>query len=274
MALKSLIFFSLCCFYRVVFALDVQLANSYQRQPAENYLVSEKLDGVRAIWRNNQLVTRNGNRINTPSWFTENWPNVWFDGELWSKHNDFEFIASTVLDAEANQAAWRSIKYFVFDMPDTSNPFLIRYQHYLQTINKTDSQYLVAIKQHQFSTDEELAQFYQTRIQQGAEGIMLHAKNALFSAGRSANLLKYKPHQDAEGIVVGYSAGKGKYKGLVGALIIELENGDKIKLGSGLSDELRSTPPAIGSKVTYRYNGFTKYGKPRFARFLRQRKEE
>ncbi|WP_274760526.1 DNA ligase [Pseudoalteromonas sp. G4] len=273
MALKSLIFFSLCC-YRIVFAMEVQLANSYQQQSVANYLVSEKLDGVRAIWRNKQLVTRNGKQINAPSWFTEHWPDTWLDGELWSKHNDFEFIASTVLDHKANQEAWQNIKFFVFDMPDTSNPFIKRYQNYRSIISESKSAYLVAIEQFQFSTDDQLAQFYQTRLDEGAEGVMLHAKNALFSVGRSANLLKYKPHQDAEGVVVGYSAGKGKYKGLVGALIIELENGDKLKLGSGLSDQLRSTPPAIGSKVTYRYNGFTKYGKPRFARFLRQRKEE
>ncbi|WP_052140940.1 DNA ligase [Pseudoalteromonas piratica] len=274
MALKLLLFFSLIFCFEHTFAVEVQLAKTYQRQGVSEYLVSEKLDGVRAIWRNQQLVTRNGNKIYAPSWFTKNWPNKWLDGELWSQHNDFEFIASTVLDKKPNQAAWRKIKFFVFDMPDNENVFSIRYQNYLAAILETDSDYLAAVEQHQFSDESQLERFYQARLKQGAEGVILHAKQARFSNGRSAHLLKYKPYQDAEGIIVGYSAGKGKYQGMVGALIVELKSGEQIKLGSGLSDALRKKPPVIGSQVTYRYNGFTKYGKPRFARFLRVRQRE
>ena len=274
MALKILLFFSLIFCFEYTFAVEVQLAKTYQRQGVSEYLVSEKLDGVRAIWRNQQLVTRNGNKIYAPSWFTKNWPNKWLDGELWSQHNDFEFIASTVLDKKPNQAAWRKIKFFVFDMPDNENVFSIRYQNYLAAILETDSDYLAAVEQHQFSDESQLERFYQARLKQGAEGVILHAKQARFSHGRSAHLLKYKPYQDAEAIIVGYSAGKGKYQGMVGALIVELKSGEQIKLGSGLSDALRKKPPVIGSQVTYRYNGFTKYGKPRFARFLRVRQHE
>ena len=43
--------------------------------------------------------------------------------------------------------------------------------------------------------------------------------------------------------------------------------------GNGLSDAERDHPPAIGSWVTYRYNGMTTNGIPRFARYLRIRDE-
>ena len=46
---------------------DAQLAKVYPQDQAlaiENYLVSEKFDGVRAIWTGTQLITRNGNAIN------------------------------------------------------------------------------------------------------------------------------------------------------------------------------------------------------------------
>ncbi|HEX7047399.1 MAG TPA: DNA ligase, partial [Gammaproteobacteria bacterium] len=44
-------------------------------------------------------------------------------------------------------------------------------------------------------------------------------------------------------------------------------------IGSGFTDAERAEPPAIGSLVTYRYNGLTSNGVPRFARFLRVRHE-
>ena len=42
---------------------------------------------------------------------------------------------------------------------------------------------------------------------------------------------------------------------------------------SGLTDALRARPPAVGTWVTYRFNGLTGGGVPRFPRFLRVREE-
>ena len=75
-------------------------------------------------------------------------------------------------------------------------------------------------------------------------------------------------------MVIGYSPGKGKYKGMLGALIVKTSTGMQFKLGSGLSDEQRRHPPALGSWVTYRYLGFTNKGKPRFASFPHVRPQQ
>ena len=66
-------------------------------------------------------------------------------------------------------------------------------------------------------------------------------------------------------------AGQGQYAGLLGALIVERPDGLRFRIGSGFSNAQRARPPAIGSQVTYRYNGLTDSGTPRFARFLRER---
>jgi len=100
---------------------------------------------------------------------------------------------------------------------------------------------------------------------------MLHHQDARYRSGRSDSILKYKKHDDAEARVVGYTPGRGKYEGMVGALIVEDEQGLRFRLGSGLSDALRAEPPSVGSWVTYRYNGLTVTGLPRFARFVRMR---
>ena len=48
-----------------------------------SYLVSEKLDGVRARWDGRALWTRGGSRIDVPAGFTRDWPLQPMDGELW-----------------------------------------------------------------------------------------------------------------------------------------------------------------------------------------------
>jgi len=51
-----------------------------------------------------------------------------------------------------------------------------------------------------------------------------------------------------------------------------VEDSQKPNVGRGLlTDAERADPPPIGSRVTYRHNGFTTNGIPRFARFLRVR---
>jgi DNA ligase-1 len=79
-----------------------------------------------------------------------------------------------------------------------------------------------------------------------------------------------KPRYDDEAIVTGYTKGKGKYEGQVGALVVEWKNGRQFKIGSGLSDHERKNPPEIGSSVTFEYSGYTSTGLPRFARFIRE----
>jgi DNA ligase-1 len=45
--------------------------------------------------------------------------------------------------------------------------------------------------------------------------------------------------------------------------------GKTFKIGSGFTDKQRTSPPQIGAIITYKYNGLTDRGIPRFARFWR-----
>jgi DNA ligase-1 len=110
-------------------------------------------------------------------------------------------------------------------------------------------------------------------VRAGGEGLMLHRADAPYLTGRSDVLLKLKPWQDAEAVVVGYTPGKGKYAGLTGALEMEMPDGRRFRIGSGLTDPLRRRPPPIGTRVTYRYQQLTKNGLPRFPRYLRVRED-
>ncbi|MGX9416139.1 DNA ligase [Vibrio sp. WJH972] len=257
--------------------VPIPLAVTYNQsaQININYLVSEKLDGIRAIWTGQGLITRRGNPIIAPSWFTQDLPPFALDGELWASNLSFEEIQSTVLTLQPNDNMWQSIQYHIFDRPDTQQPFAVRYKNLEQWFSGIRlKDHLRLVSHHKVSDTTQLNRLFNEVITRGGEGLILRDPDTTSINGRQQGMLKLKPYQDAEATVIGYRAGKGKYTGLVGSLIVRDSNNVEFAIGSGLSDKLRLTPPEIGSQITYRYQNLTQKGKPRFARFLRVRFKE
>ena len=108
-------------------------------------------------------------------------------------------------------------------------------------------------------------------LARGGEGLILHRGDAPYRAGRSDDVLKLKPYEDAEARVIGINPGQGRLEGLMGSLDVRTPDGREFAIGSGFTDAERADPPPLGSWITYRYNGETATGLPRFARFLRRR---
>jgi len=236
-----------------------------------DYWVSEKLDGVRGRWDGRQLWTRGGQRISPPAWFIARWPDVAMDGELWIGRGRFDEISALVRSMESDAAAWRHVRFMVFDLPDHGGTFEARVMQMRESLSATGVAWLQPVAQFRVEDAEQLDARLSEVVAAGGEGLMLHHRNARYAVGRSDSLLKYKPFQDAEARVVAHAPGKGKYAAMLGALLVEMPDGRRFRLGSGFTDAQRAEPPAIGSMVTYRYNGLTSTGLPRFARFLRIR---
>jgi DNA ligase-1 len=118
---------------------------------------------------------------------------------------------------------------------------------------------------------EELQRHLSAVLKNRGEGLMLHLADAPYSIGRSDVLLKVKPWLDTEAKVIGHVPGKGKYRGMLGALRLEMPNGKRFNLGTGFSDAVRRDPPAVGAQITYRYRELNQNGVPRFASYLRVR---
>lgn len=237
------------------------------------YLVSEKFDGVRAIWNGRQLMTRQGNPIVAPVWFTAHFPTSPLDGELWIKRGAFDMVSGIVRKQTPMDADWQQVSYLIFELPNGNGDFSRRYQTLSRVIQAANVQHLKLIKQFKVRDKNHLKQIMASVVKAGGEGLMLHRANAIYETGRSDALLKLKPFLDAEAVVIAHLPGKGKYAGKMGALLVELPNGIQFKLGTGFTDAQREHPPAIGSTVTFVYQHKTKAGKPRFARYLRIRKE-
>lgn len=235
------------------------------------YLVSEKLDGVRARWDGRRLLTRNGHPIEAPAWFTAGWPTVPLDGELWLGRSGFQRVSDLVRAVRPDAADWRAVRFMAFDLPAEAAAFSQRASRLRALVAQADAPSLRAITQTRVADRAALDARLRAVVAAGGEGLMLHRASAHYRGGRSDDLLKYKPAADAEARVVGYRPGQGKYAGLVGALLVEDAHGRRFALGSGLSDADRRQPPRPGTLVTYRYNGLTVKGTPRFARYLRVR---
>ena len=235
------------------------------------YWVSEKLDGVRARWDGQHLQTRSGQPITPPHWFTRGWPRMAMDGELWIGAGRFDQVSGLVRKGKADESDWRRVRFMVFDLPSHGGTFDARVARMRLLAHATQSPWLQPVAQFRLGTARELDAKLKQVVAAGGEGLMLHRGTALYRTGRSADLLKYKPYEDAEARVVGHAPGKGKYTGMLGALIVRMPDGRQFRLGSGFSDLQRSNPPPLGSLVTYRYNGLTSKGLPRFARFMRIR---
>lgn len=255
-------------------APPLMLANEYRPDiELAGYWVSEKYDGVRGYWDGQRLLTRGGQVIHAPAWFTENWPTVPMDGELWAGRGRFAFAVSTVRKQQADDVAWRSMRFMVFDLPAHGGTFDARIPSLQTLVAQIGQDWVQAVEQRRVVDPESLQRWLSDIVKQGGEGLMLHRGASLYRAQRNDDLLKFKLHQDAEATVIAHLPGKGKYQGMLGALLVETPQGIRFKLGSGFTDEQRRDPPPIGSQVTYRYRGLHDSGIPRFATFMRVRED-
>ena len=249
---------------------DILLANIYRNQAdVAQYLVSEKLDGVRAVWDGQTLRFRSGNQIHAPRWFLDGLPKQPLDGELWLGRGNFERLSGIVRRDVPDDADWRQVRYMIFELPGAVGSFRERAEQISQVVHQIHVPWVQEIQQFSVVDRNSLQKQLKDIVKQGGEGLVLHRADAPYETGRGDILLKMKPFDDAEAVVVGYQTGKGKHLGKLGALRVRTPEGREFSLGTGFTDEQRKKPPAMGETVTYRYRDVTNSGLPRFASFLR-----
>jgi DNA ligase-1 len=266
------LFFVLNWAVRAAPAPQVTLAERYDGQSdLADYWVSEKFDGVRGYWTGEALITRGGTPIDPPAWFTAGWPDTPMDGELWIDYGEFARVSGIVRTHDASDRQWRQISYRVFDLPEHGGEFDARVPAIRKTVAAIDQPWVVAIRQFKVDDPDALDTALARVLARGGEGLILHRGDAPYRAGRSDDVLKLKPYEDAEARVIGINPGQGRLEGLMGSLDVRTPDGREFAIGSGFTDAERADPPPLGSWITYRYNGETATGLPRFARFLRRR---
>ncbi len=250
---------------------DLLLLKTYNDHLKVNgWLMSEKLDGVRAYWDGKKLISRGGKVFKIPKWFIQSFPPFEIDGELWSKRGDFANISGIVRKQRPN-IGWKQLTYNIFEVPHQKGGLIQRLSVLKNYLMKHPSKYIKILKQTTCRDKIHLKTFLKEVEDSGGEGVVIRNPNAPYINKRTSQALKVKSFDDTECKIVGYKNGKGKYVKQVGTLTCKMKNNQIINIGSGLSDKQRKNPPKVGTIITFKYKGLTKNGKPRFPVFLRER---
>jgi DNA ligase-1 len=234
--------------------------------------MSEKYDGLRGYWDGQKLWTRQGNLIHAPDYFLAELPrDVALDGELWIGYGKFEETVS-IVRSETPDDRWKRVQFMVFDAPQAKGTFEQRMQFLHATLSE-GNQFVRVVAQERCKGVAQLLAERDRIVRLGGEGVMLRQPASAYELGRSPTLLKVKPYDDAEATVVAHEPGKGKFAGKLGALRVRTDDGRELSIGSGFTDAERESPPPVGTVITYRFEGLTAKGLPRFPSYLRVRRD-
>jgi len=326
----------------------LMLAHTHWNQDPTGFLMSEKMDGMRAFWdggitRGHEkhtvpwanttrpydlstgLWSRYGNPIYPPNWWLDGLPvHQPLDGELWVD-NSFRQDILSILKRRKAARDWSPVRLFAFDCPtiaqvlepriinlpnhkadltDTSHwqeynipkdmrvaPFpayTMALDHLKSIHDPVSSTTWRVVEQTRCEGIRSLNLFHKEICDKGGEGVMLRYPRSRWEPRRTQNLLKMKLTEVATGTVIGYNSGKGKYRGMLGSLILKIPegtleisgftdherklNGRKWAMdhpGERLPDHISPVKFPMNSEVTFRFRGRTKDGIPNEARYKR-----
>jgi len=202
-----------------------------------------------------------------PAWFVAGLPAVPLDGELWLGRKQFQRTVSIVRRQDQTDL-WKEITFLVFDAPAVAESFERRLFYLTDLIRQYRPRYAWVHSHTRCRGLDHLHEELARLEALGGEGLMLRQPGSRYEAGRSPTLLKVKRFHDAEARVIGHQPGTGRHRGRLGALLVELPNGVRFAVGSGLSDAERDQPPPLGSNVTFRYQELSDAGVPRFPTYV------
>ena len=129
-----------------------------------DFLVSEKLDGVRALWDGQVLRFRSGRRIAAPVWFLAGLPTTPLDGELWLGRGSFDRLSGIVRRSTPVDADWQAVRYMVFDLPGSSGPFADRVQRAVSLLGAGNPAWLRVVAQERVPDADSLQRLLQTLV--------------------------------------------------------------------------------------------------------------
>lgn len=148
------------------------------------------MDGVRACWYGDRLISRQGNIISCPEWFTSTLPTAAIlDGELWmgqgtSHENIMEVLLSTNGD-------WGQMKYYVFDIPSYPGTYEERMTE-MEGIKSRLPPHVVVVDNVKCTGTDHLYNYSNSILACKGEGIMLREPQSLYIQEVTTSLLKVK----------------------------------------------------------------------------------
>jgi len=239
------------------------------------YYASPKLDGIRGLCVSGKMLSRTGKPIRGVEHIEKAVKEIGLDldGELLIPGQHFQ-VSSGKLRSHSITA---DAKYYVFDTPDTQLRFGDRLKKIAEL--KGVSEYIKVVKHKLVTSSDEIQKFYDVCLDNGLEGLVLKEPDHYYKLTRSDLWMKMKEAHTIEARVVDFQEGKARLAGMLGALVVELDNGVRANVGSGFSDKLRQSiwdertgkKSMYGNIIEIEYHERTKDMSLRHARYIRTR---
>jgi DNA ligase-1 len=259
-------------------AILPMLAHDYNKRGKDikfPCFVQPKLDGVRCIFRNGVLTSRQGKVFPNMEHITNDLQHVKevLDGELYSETLTFQQFVGLVRKKKHNAAEkllLRQVRFWVYDIVN-DKPFEERKDAISQLFYEYKDvwAFMDQVQTFECKAKDDLKMFHARFVEEGKEGLIIRNKDGLYQlAARSKDLQKYKEFEDAEYKVTGFTEGEGLEKGLV-IWTCETSTGKTFHVRPRGSHEERAAifkeaDDYIGKSLTVRYQELTDEGIPRF----------
>jgi DNA ligase-1 len=149
------------------------------------WLVSIKMDGCRAVWTGNALISRNGHEWKPPAWFTAGMPRHRLDGELWAGNGSFPQLVSTI---QRHGSDWHGVGFHVFDLAEhgTVEDRIAR----LESIQLPA--HVHRVRHELCGGIHDLDRRERDVVEAGGEGLVIRRPGSPYRPGRAGDLVKIK----------------------------------------------------------------------------------
>lgn len=195
-------------------------------------LAAVKKDGVRGLWSQNNMMSRQGKSFIGLDHITdqlEYFPHD-LDGELCIDDEIFDAASGMIRNSEPTPGA----VYHVFDMPSFPGNFIQRRLALQELIESTEVKLIPVFK---INNEESLMKFYNKSLADGEEGIVVYDPYSPYEDKRSYDWMRIVPLKQTDCKVIGFEEGKGKLAGSLGKIIVDYK-GKEVSVGTGFSEKV------------------------------------
>jgi len=254
---------------------------------AKGVIVQCKFNGLRCIGRKEGLFTRTGERYcsvphieeDLKSFFYTN-PTAILDGELFNQElrqqlNKIVHLCRQTknITPEELKQSEEIVRYYIYDGMEKcgdQEDYSVR-KPWVDDELKT-CKYYRKVEDYLVYSFEEMNKVYQTFLADGQEGAIIRIQGVPYENKRSKFLLKWKPIQDAEFVIMSVEEGQGNWAGM--AKIIGLRMPDNKEFNATFKgtmeeakDMLKNKQKYIGQIARIFFFGKTGLGCPNYAQF-------
>jgi|HigsolmetaAR206D_1030411.scaffolds.fasta_scaffold12335_2 ATP-dependent DNA ligase len=244
------------------------LAESYAGGLRFPVIAQPKLDGVRCIARADGLFSRHGKPITNQPHIVEalaplfeRHPDLILDGELW--HPDLTL--GEIVSLMRRKAPSTKLSFWAFDYV-AALPCNMRLERLASMVATVNAPAVQLVPSTVCKDQDALDAHYDDCLSRGLEGQMIRAPRAPYRQTRCKELLKRKPREDAEAVVVKVEVREA------GKLVATLRREDGLEFTATVSGKAplvarltRMAPHLGGLEATYSFTGHYPSGHPREA---------